>query len=312
MKTFLATTATIALLVSSPLLAQDAVPAEPGAGATPEMQHSDPAAAPSADPMATDPLFLPTAQADNRYASDLIGMDVYSSAADYGTYSADPVASADRSGWDSIGQINDIALSADGQVQAVLVDIGGFLGMGVHTVALDMSQVHFLSDENGNHFVAVNSTREALEAAPGYERTDTLAQTAPAVAPGDPAAAPADPAMAPVATAPGTDPVMTRPAFTREGFADVDYAQLTAADLDGATVYDLNDDSIGSVSELVLGADGTIEHAVVDVGGFLGIGAHSVALDFDELQIMRDEGGTVRVYIDETREQLEARPAHAG
>jgi hypothetical protein len=106
---------------------------------------------------------------------------------------------------------------------------------------------------------------------------------------------------------------MARPAFTREGYQDVDYSQLTAADLEGATIYDANDDNIGDISELTLSADGVIDQAIVDVGGFLGIGVHTVALDFDELQIMRGgDGSDVRVYIDQTRENLEQRPAYEG
>ena len=49
--------------------------------------------------------------------------------------------------WDDIGEINDIVLSPTGDVQGVLVDIGGFLGIGARTVALDMGQLHFLRDE---------------------------------------------------------------------------------------------------------------------------------------------------------------------
>ena len=41
-----------------------------------------------------------------------------------------------------------------------LVDIGGFLGMGARSVAIDMSQMHFLRDEDGARFAAVTSSRE--------------------------------------------------------------------------------------------------------------------------------------------------------
>src|SRR5690606_5562485 len=217
-------------------------------------------------------------------------------------------------------------------------DIGGFLGIGARTVALDMDEVHFLADDAGSHFVAVNSSREQLENAPEYQRADMMtgmtgaagdpAATAPGTmaqqpgVAGDPAATTPGMAQQPVApgdpgtamTGPAAGPMgMTRPNFAREGYADVDYSQLTAEDLQGATVYDGNDESIGSVGELLLDANGAIEAAVVDIGGFLCIATHSVALDFDELQIMRAADGTdVRVYIDEPRETLEQRPAHDG
>ncbi|MFO1143717.1 MAG: DUF4142 domain-containing protein [Amaricoccus sp.] len=118
-------------------------------------------------------LFIP-ADPKGIYASDLIGMDVYSSATDYAAeYGNDQRPTADtRASWDDIGEINDIVLSPDGSAEGVLVDVGGFLGLGAHTVALDMSQIHFLSDEGNNRFAAVTSSKEALEAAPEYKRPE--------------------------------------------------------------------------------------------------------------------------------------------
>ena len=313
MKTLLTTTA-LALLIAGPLLAQQTPP--PVAPTQDPLQQTAPvgADAQTQDGMsAAHTLFLAAGEAAILHASDLIGMDVHSSEADYSMYGADPVATSQRTQWDAIGSINDILITPEGQAQAVLVDIGGFLGMGAHTVALDMSQVHFLRDESGVQFVAVNSTREALEAAPAYERQEEMAATPMA----DPAATPmADPAATTpnvVVAQPGDPMGVMRPAFTRDGYQDVDYAQLTADDLQGATVYDGNDESIGNIGELLLASDGAIDQAIVDVGGFLGLGVHSVALDFDELQIMRGAEGTdVRVYIDQTRENLEQRPAYEG
>ncbi len=294
MKTLLATTA-IALMASGPLLAQQAQPET-----TPKVVQTQDGMA-----MAEGGLFLPTGQAGNLHASELIGMPIHSSEADYATYGADPVAVSDVSEWDAIGEVNDIVITADGQAQAILADVGGFLGMGVHTVALDMSQVYFLRDESGAPFVAVNSTREALEQAPVYERHDEMAAAAPA----DPAAT--TPSAEVADPAPRMD--MTRPAFTREGYEDVDYAAMTTDDLQGAPIFDANDENIGDVSELVVSADGEIDKVVADVGGFLGIGVHTVALDFDELQILRNADGTdLRVYLDQTRENLEQRPAFEG
>ena len=82
---------------------------------------------------------------------------------------------------------------------------------------------------------------------------------------------------------------MTRPAFEREGYMTADYESLTAEQLEGATVYDANDERVGEIKELVLSQDGKIEQAVVDVGGFLGMGEHSVAMSFEELQVMTNE-----------------------
>ena len=232
---------------------------------------------------------------DAIYASELIGMDVYSSETDYAAdYGDDRAVTPDaRSQWDDIGEINDVVLSPAGDVEAVLVDIGGFLGIGTHTVAVDMSQLHFLRGDDDARFAAVTSSADALKAAPEYERQiDQTAEVADAAAPE-------------MATAP------TRPSFEREGFADADYNQLTAEDLEGAAVYDANDENIGSLEELILSTDGKIEQAVIDVGGFLGMGERRIGLSFDEMQVMTNpDNSEVRVYIDQTRESLEQRPEY--
>ena len=65
------------------------------------------------------------------------------------------------------------------------------------------------------------------------------------------------------------------------------------------------------MEELILSQDGKIEQAIVDVGGFLGMGVHRIGLAFDEMQVMTNaDNSDVRVYIDQTRETLEQRPEY--
>ena len=86
---------------------------------------------------------------------------------------------------------------------------------------------------------------------------------------------------------------------------------LTADALEDAPVYDANDENIGSVEELILAKDGKIEQAIVDVGGFLGMGEHRIGLAFDEMQVMTNaDNSDVRVYINQTRQTLEQRPEY--
>lgn len=55
--------------------------------------------------------------------------------------------------------------------------------------------------------------------------------------------------------------------------------------------------------------DGTISHAVLDIGGFLGIGEHRVAVPVSDLAVYRSDS-EVRIYLPWTREQLEAVPEY--
>jgi len=98
-----------------------------------------------------------------------------------------------------------------------------------------------------------------------------------------------------------------------EGYADADRAVLTAEDLQDANVYDATNADIASVSEVLLTADGQIDQVIVDVGGFLGMGAKPVAIPFDSLTLWQNaDNSDLRIYLPMTREQLEALPDYAG
>jgi sporulation protein YlmC with PRC-barrel domain len=51
-----------------------------------------------------------------------------------------------------------------------------------------------------------------------------------------------------------------------------------ASKLMHATVYNDQNEKIGKIDDFVVSPDGTLTVAVVDVGGFLGLGAHKVAI----------------------------------
>jgi hypothetical protein len=100
--------------------------------------------------------------------------------------------------------------------------------------------------------------------------------------------------------------------FIRNGYDRTDVRDLTTTDLEGASVYGREDETIGSISELQLGTNGNLTHAVIDVGGFLGMGVHSVLVPFAELTILRaTDGSDVRVHFDSTKDKLKAMPHHA-
>ena len=113
---------------------------------------------------------------------------------------------------------------------------------------------------------------------------------------------------APAAT---TREPFVRPQVQTEGYTDLATTELTADDITGKRLYGASGEDIGEVSDLVMGADGqTVEQAVLDVGGFLGIGERKIAVPLDELQFVRNADGDVRIYIQATQEQLEAQPEY--
>jgi hypothetical protein len=69
---------------------------------------------------------------------------------------------------ETIGDINDVLISGDGKVAAVIVGVGGFLGMGEKNVALPYDQLVFAKDIGDDLVVTTSATKESLETAPEY------------------------------------------------------------------------------------------------------------------------------------------------
>lgn len=109
----------------------------------------------------------------------------------------------------------------------------------------------------------------------------------------------------------GREP-MSPPMIEREGYQPADAAMLSVETLMGADVYSENDENIGSVEDVMVSESGQVEYFIMDVGGFLGIGTHTVALGLDEVSVMQAEGDELRVFVSATREQLEQAPEYEG
>jgi hypothetical protein len=84
--------------------------------------------------------------------------------------------------------------------------------------------------------------------------------------------------------------------------------ELTPAVLEGATVYGADDDKVGSVDHMH--GSGSRANVVIDVGGFLGIGAKPVSVPISDLDFMRDEDGDVHAVTSWTKDQLKDMPEH--
>ncbi len=77
-----------------------------------------------------------------------------------------------------------------------------------------------------------------------------------------------------------------------------------ASKVNGSTVVNDANDSIGKVDDIIISSDGKNPYLVLSVGGFLGIGEHLVALPYDSVRVQEDRivlpGGT--------KDQLKALP----
>ncbi|WP_108482141.1 PRC-barrel domain-containing protein [Oceaniglobus ichthyenteri] len=96
-----------------------------------------------------------------------------------------------------------------------------------------------------------------------------------------------------------------------QGYRIIEVDELTTEELTGARVYDQNDKWVGEVSELLIEGD-QVTDAVVDVGGFLGLGEKPVLVGLDNLSFQQGEDtvGEVRVFTIMTEEELKSLPAY--
>jgi sporulation protein YlmC with PRC-barrel domain len=79
-------------------------------------------------------------------------------------------------------------------------------------------------------------------------------------------------------------PLMAGIPMTKAADEAIGPGQVRASKIIGSSVYDVNNQKIGSVQDLVLNKDGRAVVAVVDVGSFLGIGGKDVAISLNEIK----------------------------
>jgi len=234
------------------------------------------------------------AQPTDILASKFIGMRVYATEKDVAPDAS--VKAGSEKEWDDIGEINDVILSRKGDVQAVIVGVGGFIGIGEKNVAVAMKDIKFVQngDSKDDYFLVINANKQMLTDAPAY------------------ASAKMDKATAPAAES-DTRTALVRPDIKREGYKEPEAKDLTSETLVGARVYGAKDEDVGEVAKLVLNSDGSVKDLVLDIGGFLGMGEHRIAVPPNQVNIMRNEkGDDVRVYINADKEALKAVPAYNG
>ncbi len=335
-RTLLASTA-IATLLAAGAIAQDApAPADPNAAPAteaPAAPATDAPMAPAADPAAPADTTVTTdttveapasilatgytvTDVDN-LATEIIGRQVYSSQADDAEH---------------IGDINNLVIGENGQVAAVVIGVGGFLGIGEKNVAVNFSELEWVVAEDNTERYILPTTKEALEAAPDFRAEDQTRPTEDNMAPADnDAMAPADGAMAPADSnmAPADSnmaPTDTAPADNAMAPADNDAmapvtgpidrstltdAPMTAEELIGTNAYGPADEHLGAIGDVILGADAsTVEGVIIDFGGFLGIGTKPVAVSIENLRYATDENGNEYLFVNVTREQLDQAPAY--
>ncbi|MGY6547531.1 MAG: PRC-barrel domain-containing protein [Roseinatronobacter sp.] len=83
-----------------------------------------------------------------------------------------------------------------------------------------------------------------------------------------------------------------------------------ASNLKGADLIGADGETIAAVDDIVVSPNGQVDSFLVDVGGFLGLGARTIAIAFSDVTIGHDENENVELRTTLTQEQLEAMPEY--
>lgn len=81
-------------------------------------------------------------------------------------------------------------------------------------------------------------------------------------------------------------------------------ADVRASKLMGTDVYNLKDENIGEVSDLVIDNGKTIKAVVVSVGGVLGMGERNVAISPASIALSEQRDGSFRLVVNTTKDEL--------
>ena len=87
----------------------------------------------------------------------------------------------------------------------------------------------------------------------------------------------------------------------------IDLARIRADEVVGSDVYNLESREVGEVEDIVVGTSDNALYAIVEVGGFLGVGEREVAVPFDRLRIV---GERVILMSHRNEAELKALPAY--
>jgi sporulation protein YlmC with PRC-barrel domain len=156
-RNLLATTALAALVATAAYAQQDTTtqPAQPQTGTMPDNTATQAAPTNQDNARGTDQTAGTMMQGEGFLASKIIGENVYNGTGDNA---------------EAIGDVNDMLVGPDGKVHALIIGVGGFLGIGERDVAVDFTQVSW-AEGNNDRWLVYPSTKEQLESLPQFDRS---------------------------------------------------------------------------------------------------------------------------------------------
>jgi sporulation protein YlmC with PRC-barrel domain len=195
---------------------------------------------------------------------------------------------------DTVGEIDSVMVDGSGKVKAVVVDVSGWL-QSEKLISLPWKGLAMTED----NVITSQITQEEAKSAAAYTYVDegnrrkVLTETGQVYAEGN---------DSDMTTSSGGDGTLGTPVRNPDG-------SINASQLVGLNIQNADGDALGEVGEVVIASDGALQGVVVDVGGFLGIGAHPVLLNWKDIKISGN-GDDVKALVNTTKDNLKSLPEY--
>lgn len=195
----------------------------------------------------------------------------------------------------TVGEIDSVLVNEKGKVDAVVLDVSSFLE-SKKLITVPWTDLK----TNADGEITSSLTKEVAKSASDYKYKSDDARGKVLTQSGDVYTA----KMADSGEVTSTSTNTTDAAAGAKTAMKNNDGSLNASQIIGLKVTDAQNQSVGEVSEVLLGENGKVDGVVVDVGGVLGVGAHPVRLGWKDLHLMEKDDtptGMVKMTVDELK-----------
>jgi sporulation protein YlmC with PRC-barrel domain len=91
-------------------------------------------------------------------------------------------------------------------------------------------------------------------------------------------------------------------------FYKVQPADMRVSTLIGTTVYNQNNENIGKVEDVIINKGKSIQAVMLGVGGFLGVGERSVAVEPESVAVTKLPDGSIKTIVNADKNTLKNAP----
>lgn len=188
---------------------------------------------------------------------------------------------------ETVGEIESVLVNDNGVIDSVVVDVSGWLQS---EKLISVAWKDLTVSPDGKTITSATLTKERGTSTPAYKYSDESWRGKVMTRSGKPYA------MSSAMPSFGT-PVMN-------GDGSLNASQVIGLDIHGA-----QNEKIGDIDDLLMAKDGRIESVIIDVGGFLGVGARPVRVAWKDIA-WSGQGDKATATINYTKDRLEKMPEY--